>query len=213
MNTNRLIDILSTNLEPVKPGQIGKTLASALIIGGVVAFCLMLATVGLRPDIASGRSLGFLALKLLFTLSLICTGAASLFRLMHPGRDSRKPFVLLLLAFAALVVAGLAALAIREPAAWSGMVFGMGWLSCLVCIPLFAIIPFAALIWALRNGAPTNLKHTGAVAGLLAGSLGAAAYAFHCPGDSLPFIAIWYGTPIAASTLIGALLGPRLLRW
>ena len=213
MNTNRLIDILSTNLEPVKPGRVGKTLAWALIIGGVVAFGLMLATVGLRPDIANGRSLGFLVLKLLFTLSLVGTGAALLLMLMHPGRDSRKPFALLFLPFAALAVAGLAALAIRDPAAWSGMVFGLEWLTCLVCIPLFAIIPFAALIWALRKGAPTDLKRTGAIGGLVAGSLGAAAYAFHCPGDSLPFIATWYGAPIALCTLIGAQLGPRLLRW
>jgi len=34
MKTNHLIDILSTNLEPVKRGQVGKTLAWALIIGG-----------------------------------------------------------------------------------------------------------------------------------------------------------------------------------
>ena len=42
---------------------------------------------------------------------------------------------------------------------------------------------------------------------------GAAAYAFYCPDDSLPFIAIWYGAPIALITLAGASLGPRLLRW
>jgi Negative regulator of sigma F len=39
----------------------------------------------------------------------------------------------------------------------------------------------------------TNLRLTGAIAGLLAGALGATAYAFHCSDDSVPFIAFWYG--------------------
>jgi hypothetical protein len=213
MKTDRLIDILGTNLKPVKSGQLGKALALALLCGGLVAFVLMLATVGLRPGIVSAGGLSFLVLKLALTLGLIGTGAALLLRLMRPGRGSRKLLALVSYPFAAVVVAGLAALAIRGPAAWSAMVFGMEWLTCLVCIPLFAIVPFAVLIWALRKGAPTNLRRTGAIAGLVAGSVGAAAYAFHCPGDSLPFVAIWYGLPIALCALIGALLGPRLLRW
>src|SRR5262249_12411534 len=136
-----------------------------------------------------------------------------LLRLMRPGRDSRELLALMFLPFAAVVAAGLAAVVLRDPMAWPGVVFGMEWLTCLICIALFAIIPFEVLIWALRKGAPTNLHRTGAIAGLVAGSLGAAAYAFHCPGDSLPFVAIWYGGPIALYALIGALLGPRLLRW
>jgi hypothetical protein len=54
---------------------------------------------------------------------------------------------------------------------------------------------------------------TGAIAGLVAGALGAAAFAFHHPGGSVPFIALWYGGSILLCTLVGAILGPRLLRW
>jgi len=59
------------------------------------------------------------------------------------------------------------------------MIFGPQWAACLICIPLFAVAPFASLIWALRKGAPTNLMRTGAIAGLVAGALGAAVFAFH----------------------------------
>jgi hypothetical protein len=57
------------------------------------------------------------------------------------------------------------------------------------------IIPFALLIWALHKGAPPHLKRTGAIAGVVAGASGATAYAFHCPDDSLPFVALcaWSG--------------------
>jgi hypothetical protein len=97
--------------------------------------------------------------------------------------------------------------------AWGKMLFGMNWLTCLLCVPMLAVIPFAALIWVLRKGAPTELKLTGAIAGLVAGALGASAYAFHCPDDTVPFIAVWYGGMVGLCALLGAQLGPRLLRW
>jgi hypothetical protein len=43
-----------------------------------------------------------------------------------------------------------------------------------------------------RNGAPTRLKLSGAIAGFVAGGLGAAAYALSCKIDTIPFIAIWW---------------------
>jgi hypothetical protein len=213
MKTDQLIDMLSTNVEPVKHGQLGKTLAWALVIGGAASFCVMLATVGLRSEAAGGIHIGFLALKLLFMLSVIGTGTALLMKLIRPGQEVRKLFGFLFLPFVVAGLIGIVALALQPSAAWDRMILGTEWVSCLICIPLFAIVPFALLIWALRKGAPTNLKRTGAIAGLVAGALGATAYAFHCSDDSLPFVAIWYGAMVVLCAWIGARLGPRVLRW
>ena len=49
MKTDQLINLLSTNLEPVKRGETKKTLTWTILAGGLAAVCLMLATVGLRP--------------------------------------------------------------------------------------------------------------------------------------------------------------------
>jgi hypothetical protein len=84
---------------------------------------------------------------------------------------------------------------------------------CLLSIVFFAAIPLAALIWALQKGAPTRLKLSGAIAGIVAGGFGAAAYALSCTSDTIPFIAIWYGAAIMLCAVTGAQLGPRLLRW
>jgi len=213
MKTDQLIDMLSTNVEPVKSGQIWKPLIWALAIGGAASFCVMLATVGLRTDAAGGVHIGFLALKLLFMLSVISTGTALLMKLIRPGQEARKLFRFLFLPFLVAGFVGAVALALEPSAAWHPMILGTQWVTCLYCIPLFAIVPFSALIWALRKGAPTHLKRTGAIAGLVAGGVGATAYAFHCPDDSLPFIAVWYGAMILVCAWIGARLGPRLLRW
>ena len=212
MNTNKLIDVLSTNLEPVEPRASTRTVWWALVIATAAAFCVMLTTVGLRPGVVSdGR--GFLALKLVFAVSLAGGGVAWLVRSMQPARDMRAPFWLLALPFATLAVAGAVDLLRDASAPWSRMLLGTQWAMCIACIPLFAAIPFATLIWAARTGAPTNLACTGAMAGLAAGALGAVAYAFHCPDDFLPFVAVWYGGGIAFCALVGWLLGPRLLRW
>jgi hypothetical protein len=213
MKTDQLIDMLSTNVEPVKSGQVWKPLIWALAIGGAASFCVMLATVGLRTDAAGGIHVGFLTLKLLFMLSVIGTGTGLLVKLIRPGQEARKLFTFIFLPFLAAGFAGIVALAVEPPAAWHSMILGTQWVTCLYCIPLFAIAPFALLIWALRKGAPTNLQRTGAIAGLVAGALGATAYAFHCSDDSLPFIAIWYGAMVLLCAWIGARLGPRFLRW
>jgi hypothetical protein len=212
MKTDQLINLLSTNLEPVKRAETKKTLTWTILAGGLAAVCLMLVTVGLRPGGGWFIS-GYLLLKLLFMLILIGAGAALLAKLVSPGQDGRKLCTVILLAFLGVGAAGVCALVLGPPAARDQMMMGSQWVTCALCIPLFAIIPFSALIWALRRGAPTNLARTGAVAGLVAGALGAVAYAFHCPDDSLPFIALWYGGMVALCALLGAMLGPRLLRW
>jgi len=213
MKTDQLIDMLSTNVEPVKRGQLAKTLAWALIIGGAASFCVMLATVGLRTVAAGGIHVGFLALKLLFMLSVIGAGTALLMKLIRPGQEAQKLSRFLFLPFLAAGLVGIVALALQPLSSWDRMILGTEWVTCLFCVPLFAVLPFALLIWALRKGAPTNLKRTGAITGLVAGALGATAYAFHCADDSLPFIAVWYGAMVLLCAWIGAKLGPRLLRW
>lgn len=213
MKTDQLIDMLSTNVEPVKPARFKQTLALTLLFGEAAAFCLMLLTVGIRNDVSAGILSGFIALKLFFTLILISAGTVLLTKLIRPGQDGHRSYTVIFLSFLALALAGIAALVIHPPAAWGHMVMGTDWVMCVLCIPLFATVPFVALIWTLRQGAPTHLRRAGAIAGLVAGAIGAVAYAFHCPDDFIPFIALWYGVMIGMCALIGAILGPRLLRW
>ncbi len=213
MKTGQFIDLLSADVQPVRRGTVGRTLALALVIGGAAALGLMLVTVGLRPDLFEGANSMLLAVKVLFTVTLAGIGSLFLVAASYPGRNARRRLAFTILPFLVIASLGLGAILLATPMARHDMVFGPEWLTCLICIPLFAIAPFAALVWALRKAAPTDLRRAGAGAGLVAAALGATAYAFHCPGDSLPFIAIWYGVPILFWTFLGAILGPRLLRW
>jgi hypothetical protein len=211
VKTDQLIEILSANVEPIRGERLRRGLVLALLVGGVGAFCVMLGTVGLRPNGPPG--LEYLALRLVFTFSVIAIAATLLSRLARPGQRAGKLLTLTFLPFLVIVAAGAIAIGLEKPMTWGRMLFGMNWITCLLCIPLFAVVPFVALVWFLRGGAPTNLKLAGAIAGLLAGALGATAYAFHCPDDSVPFIAFWYASMVGICSLIGAVLGPKLLRW
>ena len=213
MNTDRLIDMLSTNLEPVKGGQLWKALSGSVVIGLAAAFLVMLACFGIRSDLVAGNHSGALALKIIFALSLVGTGSAFLFKSMVPGQRHGRRLALIFLPFFAASAAAIA-IVVRQPALASvGMIEGAAMVLCLFCIPFLAIIPFALLIWALRRGAPTDLRRSGAVAGLVAGAIGATVYSFSCPSDSWLFVFLGYAAAVGLCSILGAQLGPRLLRW
>ena len=65
----------------------------------------------------------------------------------------------------------------------------------------------------MQGLAPTRPALAGAFSGLVAGAAGALVYAWHCPEMAAPFIATWYLLGIAGPAVVGALLGPMLLRW
>jgi hypothetical protein len=213
MNTDRLIDMLSTNLEPVKGGRLWKALSWAIVIGLMAAFGVMLVCFGIRNDLAAGNHSGALVLKTVFALSFVGTGAAFLTKSIVPGQQAGHRLALIFLPFFAASAAALA-MVVRQPAlASGGMIEGAAAALCLFCIPFLSIIPFVLLIWAMRRGAPTDLRRSGAVAGLVAGAIGATVYSFSCPSDSWVFVFLGYSGAVALCSIIGAQLGPRLLRW
>jgi hypothetical protein len=181
-----------------------------------VAFSLMLATVGPRPDLGSVNHMEWTAVKLVFAISVIGSAAPLLLRSMRPGSERKAWLRVLFVPFIVAIAAALGLLVFLGPQIWSSMLRGatsVSPLRCLLCIVFFAVVPFVALVWTLRWGAPTRLRLSGAIAGIVAGGFGAAAYAFACTSDTIPFIAVCYSGAITLCAFIGAQLGPRVLRW
>jgi hypothetical protein len=213
MKTNELITLLSTNVEPVDDWTVARTISMAIFAGIAIAVIVMLVTLGVRPDVKHDNALIYLPLKLLFTLQIVILTSLCLIRVVRPGGERATPIGLTALPFVVLMLLAVLTLGAARPTHWDRMVVGDGWLECLISIPIIAIVPFAAVILAVRRMAPTDLTRSGALAGLVAGGISATAYSLHCTDDSLPFIALWYGATIGLCTLAGAKLGPRLLRW
>jgi hypothetical protein len=213
MKTDDLVALLSTNPEPVDRRSLARTLHVALAAGLIVSLGIALAALGVRSDLMTARALVFLLLKLAFTVGIVGVASMYLTRLARPGGERKTSAVLVAIPFGAIAVLSVISLGFAPSSHWDKMIVGDQWLECLLSIPIIAIVPFAATIFAVRRAAPTNLVRAGAVAGLIAGGVSAMAYALHCTDDSLPFVAVWYGGTIVLCTLAGAALGPRLLRW
>ena len=93
------------------------------------------------------------------------------------------------------------------------LLLGLSWKECPFNIALLSVPGFFAVMWAMRGLAPTQPRLAGAIGGLLAGSVATVAYCLHCPEMGVPFWAVWYLLGMLLPSLVGALLGPRLLRW
>ncbi|HVN29026.1 MAG TPA: DUF1109 domain-containing protein [Candidatus Binataceae bacterium] len=216
MKTDQLIDMLSINSEQVKSGSHGAVLLLAVIAGVSAAIVLMLVTVGPRHDLLSAPHLEWIGVKLLFAIGVIMTGLPLLNKSMRPGSDEETYWKLIALPFLGTIAVASAVLVLSHPQVREAMLRGATTISplrCLFSIVFFAAVPLILVICAVRRGAPTRLKLSGGIAGIVAGGVGAAAYAFNCTSDTIPFIAIWYGAAIILCGVIGAQLSPRTLRW
>ncbi len=90
---------------------------------------------------------------------------------------------------------------------------GSSWKICPFLVLGLSAPIFLALLKGLARLAPTRLRAAGALAGITAGASAALVYCLHCPESTASFVLTWYSAGIALAGLIGAMLGPRLLRW
>ncbi|TVR06091.1 MAG: DUF1109 family protein [Salinarimonadaceae bacterium] len=209
MKTDDLIRTLAADAAAAPPVE--SYLRPALVAGFAASLALFLVTLGLRPDLAQAAETLRFVVKPFFPLIFAICALIVLARLWRPG--ARVPGALLVLAPALLALAVGLELAAEPSERWGALLVGDNALKCLVFIPLFSAAPLAAILYALRHGAPTRPALTGAVAGLVAAGIGATLYALHCPDDSPLFVAAWYALATALVCGVGALLGARFLRW
>lgn len=84
---------------------------------------------------------------------------------------------------------------------------------CVVTSVSFSIPLFVALTMFMRGAAPTRPNMTALFIGVASGSWGAFLYSLQCPFMNVAYVATWYGGAVAVSTLVAALVLPRLARW
>ncbi|MBX9934618.1 MAG: DUF1109 domain-containing protein [Methylobacterium sp.] len=216
MKTDELIGLLGASIasEPVRSSRMTVRIGLAAAVAAAVALYLAMLALGVRPDLTEERAFSFFLIKVTFAVVIGSLALWYLGKLARPGGERKVHLGVAALPFLGITVLAAVSLTSTPPSHWRGMVTGEMWLKCLISIPIIAVVPFAILMWVVRQiGAPTDLVRTGAMVGLAAGALSALGYALHCMDDTIPFIALWYGGTIVLCTLAGALLGPRLLRW
>jgi hypothetical protein len=210
MRTEELIAALAADNAP-KRRPLGQGLLVASLAAALVSLAGFLVVLGLRPDIAEALMTWRFEIKLAIAALTAFVAVSECLRLMRP---TAKPSVLPVLAVAAaLALAVVIELAASPAETWLTKQVGTNALICLTAIPAMAAAPLAAMIFAMRRGAPTRPGAAGAMAGLASAGIAATLYATHCIDDSPLFVATWYTLAALMVAAIGALSGRLLLRW
>lgn len=213
MRTEDLIKALAADAKSVEP-PVAQTLATAVGVGTLISTLLFLWILGIRDNfiVSIETSLRFV-FKFVLTLSIAIPAFVLVRNLARPDFKPGKYLWWLALAPLVLAVGVTSELFALPSDAWRANMIGHNAVFCLIVIPLLSLAPLAAVLYALHNGAPTHPAIAGAVGGLLSAGIAATLYAAHCPDDSPLFLAVWYTIGVVVMTGLGALLGPRVLRW
>ncbi|WP_213306399.1 DUF1109 domain-containing protein [Paraburkholderia sacchari] len=213
MKTDDLINLLSTGVARVDHKAVLRRFARALPLGLAGSLAIVMMVFGVRPDLMSVAQTPIFWAKLAFPLAVTLTAALVVSRLGRPGVRGGYAWALVAAPFVCVWLAGWLTLGAAAPAERVPLMLGTSWRTCPFNILLLSVPTFAAVFWAARGLAPTRPRLAGAAAGLFASGLATVAYCVHCPEMSPAFWSIWYAIGMLLPAALGALLGPRLLRW
>ena len=213
MKTDDLVTMLATGAEPVEVDAMARRYAMAIGWGALGAMLLMAIMLGVRQDLGRAALEPMFWVKLGYVTCLAAAGLFALSRLSLPGLSLAGVAPTLATPLFLIGLLAVIALSAANPLERPALLFGRTWKTCPIMIATLSVPLFVAVTWALRGLAPTRLSLAGGAAGFASGAIGAIVYSLHCQEMGAPFLAIWYLLGVLIPTAIGALLGPRLLRW
>lgn len=213
MKTDDLIALLAAGEGPVDRHVIARRMAWALLLGLAGALLLTVALYGVRGDLAEVAQTPLFWAKVALPSSTALIGLWLTTRLARPGVRAGAGWKLLGLPLLLVWLGAAISLAGAPLDTRADLLFGRTWRTCALNITLLSLPVFVAVFWALNGLAPTRLRQAGAAGGLLAGSTATLAYCLHCPEMGVPFWGVWYVLGMLAPTVVGAWLGPHILRW
>jgi hypothetical protein len=204
-----LIEELVTEVAPAKP--VPRLFAW---LGVAVAIVLMVAIIiiklKLRRDLVSLDYTLPLLWKLLTTAGLCLTLTQLVLSAAQPQYRVRTPqLVPALLVGAAFLLPGLSAW-VANGAPNPALV---GYKTCITTITLLGSMQLCGFLLWLRNGAPTQAKQAGFLAGLASGASASFAYSLYCGHDQMFYAATWYTLATMLLGVAGSLIAPRLCKW
>lgn len=211
LKTQTLVEWLARGAGPAPRHVAARRLLPAAGFGLLVSALLALALIGPIP--ASLYATPAPWVKLGYAAALAAAAGWLTARLSRPAARVAPPRAAVLVVVGVMLLLGAAALRATPAGDRLAALLGHSWLACPWNVLALSMPALAAALWAVRGLAPTRPCAAGFAAGLLAGALGAAGYALACVEASPGFVAAWYTLGIGLTAAVGAMLGPRVLRW
>jgi hypothetical protein len=210
--TETLIDELAERLVPLPPRLLERRFAFAVAGGAIIILALVIGLLGLRPDLRSATADGDFWIKLVYTTLIAAFALATARRLARPEVSSIS-FTGFAVPVGILALLAMIELGAAVPDQRSVLIFGETWRECPLLIAALSLPLLAILLRLFAGFAPRRPRLTGAVVGLAAGAITATFYSLHCPENAMTFLLLWYSAGIAITAALGAMVGPRILRW
>jgi hypothetical protein len=212
VRTDELIRTLAADAPVYRPMRLAPLLAGGALAGAALwAVLIAIGPLHWPPARLAGAS--WFPMKAGYSFALAITGLAATTQLARPG--GRVGWAIWIASAAFVVVAVLAMHeTMTTPVAglrrlWMGQTAVLcPWIILVAAAPTFVVS-----FWLLGHTAPTRLALAGAVAGFFAGGAGATTWSLYCAESTAAFVLAWYTLGVAACAGLGALIGPRLLRW
>jgi hypothetical protein len=213
LKTDDLVSLLAAGLEPIDVKRTTRRYVIAIAGGMLGALAITGGVLRLNPRLSHEVIEPMFWVRETYCAALGLLGFLAITRLARPGiRLGAVPAGIGAVVIAMWTCAAL--IMLMAPAQnRAHLLLGATAAVCPFLITLVAAPLFVAFVWVLRGLAPTQLRSAGAAGGFAAGSFGALVYSLHCPELTAPFIGAWYLLGMLIPTAIGALLGPRLIRW
>ena len=213
MKTDDLIAMLATEASATPTVSPMRRCAQATAAGVAISLALVLTLWGLNPELNALAHTQAFWVKVVW-LVLTCTFSVSVvMHLARPGVAAGRGVWGIAAALLGMAILALAQVATMDADTGMQLMLGGSWQVCSASIVALSVPLLAALLWMLRDMAPTRPALAGASAGLMAGAMSGLVYSLHCPETAYAFLAVWYVAGMAVMTVVGALLGSRLLRW
>jgi len=213
MKTNDLIAMLATEASATPTVSPLRRCTQATAAGVAISLALVLTLWGLNPELNALAHTQAFWVKVVW-LVLTCTFAAPVvMHLARPGVAAGRGVWGIAAALVGMAMLALMQVATVDADTGMQLMLGSSWQECSASIAALSVPLLAALLWMLRDMAPTRPALAGASAGLMAGTLASLVYSLHCTETAYAFVAVWYVAGMALMAGVGALLGSRLLRW
>ncbi|HWU98711.1 MAG TPA: DUF1109 domain-containing protein [Oxalicibacterium sp.] len=213
MKTDDLINMLASGPDVSAPAMPVQRFVLLVSFGFLASIGMMLTFLGMRPNLNELIMMPAFWIKIAFVVCLAAVGWVASARLSTPG--TRITMLPLLIALPVLLIwiVGAISLMHAAPGERAQLFWGQTWRYCPFLIALLSMPLFVAVLKIMRNLAPVRLRLAGATAGFAAGAAATMVYSLHCPEIAAPFVGFWYLVGIMIPTVIGVLIGPRVLRW
>ncbi len=202
---------LVDDLQPVRPVNAKTGLAVAAIIT-IIAIAAVIARNGMRTDVLNGQPSEMFLIRAGILLLLGSATAYSVLMMASPAVGKHGNGWKIALTAAALFPLAAIIVAVTGNAT-SPMHEMKSGFQCMVMSLIGGTATSVPMVLWLRRGAPTSPERAAWLTGVASGGLGAFAYNFHCPFNSIVYIGLWYTLAVGLCAVIGRLVVPRLIRW